>query len=221
MQLQLAKVLDAAALGMLRQLCDDAAFTEGAASAGWHARTVKHNEQLHDRAWQARLRALLCEALDAQPAFRAAVLPQRYGPVLLARYRSGMAYGTHIDDPLMSGEHGIRSDVAITAFIDDAAAYDGGELVLDTADGERAVKLDAGDVFVYPATTLHRVAPVTRGERRVLVGWVQSHVRDVASREMLFDLERAGQVIFASQGKSEAFDLVMKTRANLVRRWAD
>jgi PKHD-type hydroxylase len=163
----------------------------------------------------------LVAALDAQPVFRAAVLPRLYGPVLLARYRPGMHYGTHIDEPLMGRNPPIRSDVAMTVFLNADDAYDGGELVLEGADGERAIKLAAGDAFVYPATTLHRVEPVTRGERHVLVTWVQSHVRDAACREMLFDLERAGRALFEREGKSEAFDLVMKTRANLLRRWAD
>jgi len=221
MFLQLSQVLDAAALARLRQLCERAPFVDGQASAGWHAKTVKANEQLLDPAAQAEAARLLVQALEAQPVFRAAVLPRGYGPVLVARYRPGMHYGRHVDDPLMGRDPPIRSDVALSLFLDPEAAYDGGELVLEAADGERRVKLGAGDVYVYPATTLHRVEPVTRGERRVLVAWVQSWVRDAACREMLFDLERAGRSLFEREGKSEPFDLLMKTRANLIRRWAD
>lgn len=221
MFLQLSQVLASTPLSRLRQLCEHAPFADGQVSAGWHARIVKANEQLHDPAAQAEAAQLLVQALDAQPVFRAAVLPRLYGPVLLARYRPGMHYGTHIDEPLLGRNPPIRSDVALTVFLDPTDAYDGGELVLEGVDGERAVKLAAGDAFVYPATTLHRVAAVTRGERHVLVAWVQSHVRDAACREMLFDLDRAGRGIFEREGKSEHFDLVMKTRANLIRRWAD
>jgi len=222
MFLQLSPILDSKALAQLRRLCATAPFAAGQATAGWHARTVKHNEQLREPEAQAQVAQLLRQALEAQPVFRAAVLPRLYGPVLLTRYRAGMSYGAHIDDPLMGdGATPIRSDLALTVFLDDEDAYDGGELVLDGPEGERAVKLGAGAAFVYPAGTLHRVDPVTRGERRVLVSWVQSHVRDAAAREMLFDLERAGRAIFEREGKSEAFDLVMKTRANLIRRWAD
>ena len=221
MFLQLSQVLMDSALSRLRELCAHAPFTHGQVSAGWHAKTVKVNEQLDDPAARAEVAQLLTQALDAHPVFRAAVLPRLYGPVLLARYRSGMHYGTHVDEPLLGRNPPIRSDVALTVFLDAEDAYEGGELVLEGPDGERAIKLGAGNAYVYPATTLHHVAPVTRGERRVLVAWVQSHVRDAACREMLFDLERAGRMLFEREGKTAAFDLVMKTRANLIRRWAD
>lgn len=221
MELQLSALLDAAPLARLRALFDAPAFADGRASAGWHARTVKANEQLADPALLAQAAQLIARAFDASTVFQAAALPRYYGPVLLSRYRVGMGYGTHIDDPLMGREPRIRSDLAYTVFLDAEDSYDGGALVLEQPGGERAVRLGAGDAIVYPATTLHRVEPVSRGERRVLVGWVQSYVRDAAARELLFDLERAGRAIFARDGKSESFDLVTKSRANLIRRWAD
>jgi PKHD-type hydroxylase len=221
MFLQLADVLDAERLARLRQICAGAAFTDGRASAGWHARTVKTNEQLADPALLAQVARLTAQALDAHALFQAAALPRYYGPMLLSRYREGMQYGSHIDDPLMGREPRIRADLAFTVFLDAEDACDGGALVIENTDGERRVKLPAGDAFVYPATTLHRVEPVTRGERRVLVGWAQSYIRDAACREMLFDLEHTARAIFQREGKSESFDRVTKTRANLIRRWAD
>jgi PKHD-type hydroxylase len=117
--------------------------------------------------------------------------------------------------------HGIRTDVSFTLFLADPDSYDGGELVIESAAGEEEIKLPAGHLVAYASTSLHRVAPVTRGERLVAVGWAQSYLRDAAQREMLFDLETAKRGLFAVSGKSPEFDLVAKTSANLFRMWAE
>jgi PKHD-type hydroxylase len=152
------------------------------------------------------------------------VLPRRLRPILFARYGEGRAYGAHVDDALMGLDDlagPVRTDLAVTVFLAAADADDGGELVIESTAGEQAFKLGAGDAIAYPATTLHRVEPVTRGVRLVAVTWVQSLVRDPAAREVLFDLDAARRAVFEREGKGPAFDLVAKSHANLLRRWAE
>ncbi|WP_458094104.1 Fe2+-dependent dioxygenase [Roseomonas sp. WA12] len=223
-------VLPPGPLGKLRALLAGAAFGDGGATAGWHARGVKSNEQadlLDPLAREAG--EIAAAALEASEVFRAAALPRRIRPFLFARYAPGGTYGTHVDDALMGGgapsdprgEAPLRGDVAVTLFLSDPATYEGGELVIETTAGEMAVRLGAGEAVAYPAGTLHRVAPVTAGERLVGVTWVQSLVRDPAAREILFDLDTARRDLFAREGKSRAFDLLAKSRAALLRRWAE
>jgi PKHD-type hydroxylase len=116
---------------------------------------------------------------------------------------------------------GMRSDISFTLFLDEPESYDGGELVMETSAGESAVKGPAGSVFLYPSTTLHRVAKLNSGVRRVCVGWLQSHVRSADQREILFDLDTARRSLFKASGKTAEFDLMSKSVANLLRMWAD
>jgi PKHD-type hydroxylase len=160
-------------------------------------------------------------ALEAHDVFQAIVLPQRIAPPLLSRTVAGGAYGRHVDDAVMGEAPPLRTDVSVTVFLSDLSSYDGGELIVESLSGEDGAKFAAGDAVVYPSTFLHRVAEVTRGERLVAVTWVQSRVRDAGRREMLFDLDRARRQIFERDGKCEAFDLVAKTYANLLRAWAE
>jgi PKHD-type hydroxylase len=221
----IAGLLDAGALGKVRALLDGARFADGARTAGWHARAVKANRQAEAQDAAARQAgAIVSAALLDDPVFRAAALPRRLRPVLFARYGEGEAYGAHVDDAIMGATEAggpLRTDVAVTVFLAPPEAYQGGELVVEDAGGEQAFKLGAGDAVAYPATTLHRVAPVTAGERLVAVTWAQSLVRDPAAREILFDLDRARRRVFEREGKSASFDLVAKSHANLLRRWAE
>jgi PKHD-type hydroxylase len=137
---------------------------------------------------------------------------------LFSRYQPGHAYGTHVDNALIGG---VRTDVSFTLFLADPAAYEGGELIIDTPSGEEAFKLPPGSIVTYPATTLHRVAEVIRGERLAAAGWVRSHVRDAAQRELLFDLETARRRLFDREGKTAEADLLAKCAANLLRMWCE
>ena len=130
----------------------------------------------------------------------------------------GMEYGTHVDDPIM---YNLRSDVSFTLFLSDPQTYEGGELVMETSGGEQAYKLNRGDMIAYPSTTLHRVNPVTSGERMAAVGWSQSYVRDQNQREILWELDVARRGIFEKEKKSREFDVISKAHANLLRMWAD
>jgi PKHD-type hydroxylase len=150
--------------------------------------------------------------------FRIAVRPKQLSALLFSRYEPGMSYGSHVDDALMSG---MRSDIAFTLFLETPETYDGGELVIESAAGEDAIKLPPGALVAYPATSLHRVNAVAHGVRLAAVGWAKSLVRDAARRELLFDLDTARRRMFAQTGKSAEFDLISKSFANLVRMWAE
>lgn len=220
MMLQIADVLDAPTTAAMRDaLAAQARFEAGAATAGWHARLVKHNLQAtpDDGEVQGVLRKAEA-ALRAHPVFRAAVQPRTFIRVMVNRYESGMEYGPHVDAALIDGE---RADVSFTVFLCDPQSYDGGELIVDGPDAERRVKLAAGSAVVYPATSLHRVTPVTKGMRLAVVGWVRSHVRRGEEREILFDLENSLAQVFEQDGKTPLFDRLTKVHANLLRLWSD
>jgi len=219
MQIIIADILSAEDLAGIRDALTLARFVDGRETAGFAARRVKDNWQADstDRSLEA-VRALVQKRIMTSELFRLAVRPKRLSPLLLSRYDVGMQYGTHVDDALMQD---MRTDVAFTLFLDDPADYDGGELVIETPGGDEEIKLAAGSMIAYPATTLHRVAKVTRGRRHVVAGWARSFVRDPAQRELLFDLDTARRAIFAREGKSTEFDLISKSLANLMRRWAD
>lgn len=219
MNLCLANVLDADTLRAIRTTLASSVFEDGGRTAGWHARGVKHNQQ----AVSAGAAKLVLDALQSHPLFHSAVLPARVRTPIFSRYLPGMSYGMHVDDALMGGTDPIRSDLAVTVFLSEGAEYDGGELVLETHSGTVPYRLEAGQAVVYPATCLHRVAPVTRGERLAAVLWVQSYVRDAAQREILFDLDTVRRELWEQAGQvpTSAFNLQAKTYANLLRAWAE
>jgi PKHD-type hydroxylase len=219
MNLHLANVLDASALSTVWTALSRTNFTDGAATAGWHAKGVKQNLQ----ADCPEAAQVIREALARHALFRAAVMPLKIRQPLFSRYATGMRYGVHVDDAFMAaGAESLRSDVAVTVFLSDPKDYDGGELVIESASGVASYKLPAGHAVAYPETTLHRVDEVTRGERNVALLWVQSHVREPAQRELLFDVDTVRRRLFETAGgkKSPEFDLLSKTYANLLRAWS-
>lgn len=220
MILCIADVLDAEALAELRRTVDAGVFVDGVLSSGWASRLVKHNEQLGAGPALEAAQHKVIAALSANPVFTAAVLPRRFAPPLFARYVPGMQFGTHMDNAVIGPDH-MRSDVSVTIFLSPPEDYDGGELVMETTGGEMAYKLPAGSLITYPTTVLHRVEPVTRGLREVAVTWAQSLVRRADEREILFDLDRVARAIFERDGKTQEFELVNKSTANLRRLWVD
>lgn len=220
MILCIADVLDAAGVADLRSTIAGGVFVDGVLTSGWASRLVKNNEQLGAGPALESAQQKVIAALAANPVFSAAVLPRRFAPPLFARYVPGMSFGTHMDNPLMGPDH-MRADVSVTIFLAEPGDYDGGELVMETTGGEAAYKLAAGSAVTYPTTMLHRVEPVTRGTREVAVTWAQSLVRRADQREILFDLERTARAVFERDGKSETFDLINKSTANLRRMWVD
>jgi PKHD-type hydroxylase len=220
MILQIADLLSPAELKALAGTFEKVeAFVEGKKTAGWHARARKNNLQAADSAMLRGALKKVEAALMKNPIFLAAARPRGFVKLLLSRYEEGMYYGRHVDDALMGGE---RTDLSFTLFLNDPGSYDGGELVVERTEGERAFKLAAGQLVLYPSTTLHRVEPVTRGVRLCVVGWVRSLIRDDGQREILFDLERSIAHLREQEAAcGEALDLILKTRSNLLRRWAE
>lgn len=195
----------------------EAEFVDGKLTAGWHAKLVKNNQQLKHSEFQQELKELIKKALSRNALFQMAVRPKIVHSILFSRYDPGMSYGRHTDNALMGSF--ARSDVSFTLFL--TSTYEGGELVIEAADDEKAYKLEAGEMIVYPSTSLHRVDPVTQGTRLVVVGWVQSLVRDAGEREILFELDTVRHALFAKDGKTPEFDLIAKSVANLLRKWAE
>lgn len=186
MQVIIEKALDSDALARVRALLSAGSFYDGRRTS-----TVagKHNLQLEEESASAlEAGELISESLLGHKLFQRAARPKQMLPLTFGKYEVGMSYPEHVDSAVMEG---CRADVATTVFLGDPESYDGGELVLDTGAGERAFKLPAGDALVYPATTLHRVAVVSRGVRLVAITWTQSLVRDAARRKILFDLASA------------------------------
>ena len=218
MILAIADVLSAADVAEVREGLATATFVDGRATAGWAAKLVKANLQASQGTELERVGALIETRLMEHAVFALATRPKTILGPLFSRYQPGHAYGPHVDDALMGG---VRSDVAFTLFLSPPEGCEGGELVIDTHAGEEAFKLSAGSVVTYPATTLHRVAPVTAGERLAAVGWVRSFVREAARRELLFDLETARRRLFDREGKTADGDLLAKCAANLMRMWCE
>ena len=214
-------VLTKEQLNSIQTRLEKAEFVEGKLTAGWHAKLVKNNQQL--KSGTSLLKELTNEVeqvVKENLLFKIAVRPRRIHSLLFSRYEEGMSYGTHTDNAFM-GSSLFRSDVSFTLFLNSPNEYEGGELVIESADDEKAYKLEAGRMIVYPSSTLHRVNTVTKGTRIVVVGWVQSLVRDVSQREILFDLDTARRSMFAREGKTPEFDLISKSVANLLRKWAE
>ena len=221
MILSIDNVLTSEEVKIIVDSLNKADFVDGRTTAGWHAKVVKNNTQLDSQASYAKdLRELVKTALKRNALFQSAVLPKIIHSTLLSRYEEGMSYGRHVDNALM-GDEFWRSDVSFTVFLSDSSTYAGGELVIESTDSERIYKLEAGSAIVYPSSTLHWVQPVTEGVRVAAVGWVQSLVRDFNEREILFDLDTTRRSIFAKEGKSIEFDLISKSYANLLRKWAE
>jgi PKHD-type hydroxylase len=221
MILCIGEILTAQELEAIRIQLATAEFIDGKATAGWHARLVKNNTQIPQQSpTLATVRDLIDQALQRHSLFQIAVRPKLIRPVTISRYEVGMAYGTHIDNALMRNPM-MRSDVSMTLFLSDPETYEGGELVIESSQGEEGFKLAAGAAIVYPSSTLHRVETVTQGVRLAAVTWVQSLIRDPQQREILFDLETARQAVFEASGKTPVFDLISKSHANLMRQWME
>lgn len=220
----LSQLLSAADLATLQADLAAANWQDGSATAGPQARSVKANQQLapNDPVAQ-RGAATISAALARHSGFIAAALPCRHTAPLFSRYSEGEAYGFHIDNALrMNGNERLRTDLAATLFLSDPASYDGGELTIETGLGTPSVKLPAGQMILYPATTRHRVAPVARGQRYAAVLWIQSMVRDDGQRALLLDLDRATQTLSANLGANNPQILSLTgTYHNLLRRWVE
>ncbi len=204
-------------------------FVTGDLSAGFTARQVKNTKELSlESAVGAEFQGELSRTLWKDPLFRTIAMPKRIVDCIFSRYEVGMSYGDHIDNTIMQYSTGdpVRADMSMTLFLDDASAYDGGELIINSDSAPQAVKLDRGDAILYPTANFHRVAPVTRGVRRVALFWIQSLVRDPQKREILTEMWVALDYLYKSQPAEQAkdnkaFRTLDKARSNLFRMWAE
>ncbi len=205
----------------------NATWLDGAATAGGLAARSKSNEQVDDRDPVARrLSATIAERLGAHALFTSAALPRRIFPPKFNRYRNGGHYGTHVDNAVMHHPDDgtlIRTDLSATLFLSDPADYDGGELVIEGDYGAQTIRLAAGDLVLYPSTSLHQVTPVTRGARVAAFFWITSLVRDPARRALLFDLDQSIQALSLNETSAVAVEVARLTGLyhNLVREWSE
>ncbi|HEY5800692.1 MAG TPA: Fe2+-dependent dioxygenase [Burkholderiaceae bacterium] len=225
MLITIDNVLSKDEVGQFRAHLEQAGWSDGAQSAGALAQQVKRNSQLDDSAEPAvSLGKHILGKLAAHPAFISAALPRTIYPPKFNRYADGGAYGLHVDSALMtlpgSGQR-LRTDLAATVFLSEPDEYDGGELEIETEFGAQAVKLDAGDMVLYPASSLHRVTPVTRGARLASFFWIESLVADDGQRAILYDLDRTIQALTPGLAAQDGKLLTLTgIYHNLLRRWA-
>jgi len=225
MMLQIPNVLTPDAVARLRATIDAADWTDGNATSGFQSALAKQNRQLPETSAAAReAGAMILAALERNPLFIAAALPARIYPPLFNRYGVGDGFGDHIDNSIRQTPDGgrVRTDLSATLFLTDPDDYEGGELTVDDTYGVHQVKLGAGDMILYPASSLHRVEAITRGARVSSFFWIQSLVRDDARRALLFDMDMAIQRAGVTLGQGDA-SIVSLTGAyhNLLRMWAE
>lgn len=225
MLLHVPGVLSPSQVAQIRRAIDGAEWIDGRATAGEQGARVKHNRQLAEcGALSLRWGEVILKALEAHALFMSAALPLRYVPPLFNRYEGGEQYGLHIDGAIR-GVAGsglkLRTDLSCTLFLSAPDDYDGGELEVVDTFGTHEVKLPAGDLILYPSSSLHRVLPVTRGARVSSFFWVQSLVRDDAQRALLFEFDQRVQRLRAQLGDSEDVVALTGQYHNLVRMWAE
>ena len=226
MLIAIPDLLDREGVARVRALIDAGPWADGNATSGHQSALAKRNRQLPEDSAEARQAgAIVLDALAASALFVAAALPLKVFPPLFSRYAGGEAFGAHVDGAIRirrGSDFRVRSDLSATLFLEDPAAYDGGELVIEDRFGERSVKLPAGHMVLYPATSLHRVAPVTRGTRTACFFWAQSSVRDEGARRLLFELDGAVQDVAGDRGHADpAVIRLTGVYHNLLRLWGE
>ena len=224
MLLHVPAVLTPAQVAEMRTALDAAEWTDGRQTVGVQGAQVKRNLQLPEASpLRADLGRQILAALSRNPLFFAAALPLKTLPPRFNRYQGGGEYGFHVDGAVMraDGEMQVRSDLSCTLFLSEPDEYDGGELVISDTYGEHGVKLQAGDLILYPSSSLHRVTPVTRGARVAAFFWIQSMVRDGEQRRMLFEMDTAIEALRRSQADNAAVLQLTGVYHNLLRRWAE
>jgi PKHD-type hydroxylase len=226
MMIQVPNVLPASGVAEIRRLVDSAEWIDGNITSGPQAALAKRNRQLPEDSPAARRAGdIVQDALGRSLLFMAAALPAKIWPPLFNRYGVGDQFAMHVDNAIRLGRGGterLRSDLSATLFLADPASYDGGELVIEDTYGAHEVKLAAGDLILYPASSLHQVTPVARGERVAAFFWVQSMIRDDARRRLLFEMDLAVQSLAIELGQGHRSVVALTgSYHNLLRMWAD
>jgi PKHD-type hydroxylase len=225
MLLHIPEVLTAEQVARCRRVLEQSEWVDGRATAGPQSARAKDNMQLPEHHPAAReLGDMIVAALERNPLFMAAALPAKVFPPLFNRYEGGQSFGSHVDNAVrqVTGTpHRVRTDLSATIFLAQPDEYDGGELLVEDTYGVHDVKLPAGDMILYPASSLHRVNPVTRGVRLASFFWVQSMVRDDGARALLFDLDTSIQRLVQDSPEHPSAVQLTNVYHNLLRRWAD
>jgi PKHD-type hydroxylase len=225
MMVHVPNVLTPEQVARCRTVMEQASWVDGRVTAGHQSEKVKHNLQLPETAPEAReLGDMVMQALGRNALFFSAVLPKQVFPPLFNRYDAGMTFGAHVDNAIrayLDTPLQVRSDVSATLFISAPEDYDGGELVVEDTYGQHSVKLPAGDMIVYPGTSLHNVTPITRGSRIASFFWTQSLIRDDAKRALLFDLDMSIRRLTADHPEHASVVSLTATYHNLLRQWAE
>lgn len=226
MMIAIPQLLDAQGVAAVRAIIDKAEWVDGNVTSGHQSALAKKNRQLPEDSAAAREAGrIILVALGRSPLFIAAALPLKIFPPLFNSYAGGDTFATHVDNAVRiqrGTEFRVRSDLSATLFLEEPGSYDGGELTVEGQFGVQQVKLPAGDMILYPASSLHRVEPVTRGRRVASFFWIQSMVRDDGARQTLFDLDSSIQALAATQGHDHpAIVRLTGVYHNLLRRWAD
>lgn len=209
-------------LNAIHQLLPKAPFVDGKTTATEAAREVKRNLQIdvNDRTVYPQLQQLIVMGLTKEPKFQTEFYASRVYPVLFSRCEAGMGYGWHVDSPVM-GNPPVRTDLAMTIFLNDPSTYDGGELVIRTEAGETSYKPAMGDAVIYPCQYVHCVNEVKSGVRNVAVTWIQCSVRSAEQRQLLTSLKRMHEALAAKDAQSPETQLALQSWSNLLRMWAD
>lgn len=227
MLLPIPQVLGAEQVAYFRDRLAHGAWTDGRVTAGYQSAQAKDNAQLPENDPVAReLGGMVLEALARSATFFSAALPQRIYPPLFNRYSGGQSFGFHVDNAIrydrsQGGAEPVRTDLSATLFLNPPEDYDGGELVIEDTYGLQRVKLQAGDMVLYPGTSLHRVTPVTRGERLASFFWIQSLLREDAQRRLMFELDTSIRRLTQDVPEHPALVQLTGVYHNLLRRWAD
>ena len=225
MLLAVPDVLTKAQVAEARGVLERADWVDGRVTAGHQSARSKDNQQLAEGSDEARrLGDWIVAALQQSPLFVSAALPLRVFPPLFNRYSGGQSFGTHVDNAVRQvpgTPHRIRTDLSATLFLAGPDEYDGGELVVEDTYGVHSVKLPAGHLILYPATSLHHVRPVTRGARLASFFWIQSMIKDDGERTLLFDLDNAARRLSVDHPEHPAAVQLAGVYHNLLRRWAD
>ncbi|WP_295565477.1 Fe2+-dependent dioxygenase [uncultured Stenotrophomonas sp.] len=224
MLLHIPDVLSPQDVAQARRRLDAADWTDGRETVGTQGAMVKHNQQLADASpLKAELGRDVLAALSRSPLFFAAALPLKILPPRFNRYTGGGTYGFHVDGAVMNLGNGeqLRSDISCTLFLSDPDEYEGGELIISDTYGEHEVKLPAGDLIVYPSSSLHQVRPVTNGARVASFFWVQSMIRDDVQRRLLWEMDGSIERLRQTGGDAEAVLQLTGVYHNLLRRWSE
>ncbi len=225
MLIPIPKVLSAEQVAQCHAALAKAEWADGRNTAGYIAQRVKHNQQVPDAHPIARqLGDMILTTLEKHPVFTSAALPLKVVPPLFNRYTGNQNYGRHVDGairPIFGTPHRVRTDLSATIFLTPPEDYDGGELVIEDTFGPRKIKLAAGDMVLYPGTSIHHVEPVTRGMRVASFFWIQSMVREDSQRTMLFELDSSIQQLGRDVPQHPALVQLAGHYHNLLRLWAD